>query len=854
MPSSTTHRGVSTADALAIAVAVLALGLILGWHLRWDGLLQLAPGLVPTQHNTALGLLASAAAQLAYSRGWRRLCAACALFAGTLGIVSLLQYLLAVDFGIDQLLVTAHLTVGSSHPGRMSPYSGLALGLLNAALLLLLRAGRNRATVAALLVSLLLALALAALIGYLVSGHPLLEWHQTTLIAAHSAFGLLLLGLSLRLHLRHLQATQLSGAPPVAIQLLVVGLLIGSLLLWRSLLHAGDARALQASQTQLSWMATRIGEDLSAIDRPLRRMAERWDATGGTPEALWRADALNLLRDLPGLISLQRLDAEGTVRLAEPLPVSVNLVGTRPNQEPVRAALLAAARKSGSAVYSSPIHLLQGGTGLLGFVPLSGDEGFLVAVIDLEQRLHSVVESSNVGGAYGVRHGDEWLYRSRGFDAAHSAAERLLQAAPRPGLDGWQVILPIAPQSERSGALPGLILAMGVIAALLLQLALLWWWAGLRRAVALSEAGEAVDEANRRMAMAARVARIGIWEWRRGSRTLIWDRQTWELFAAEEGAQPAADVFAQCVEPSARSRLRRILRQSARDDRVVEADFAIRRMDDSQADLHLTARMLRNRAGRPARLLGVVMDVTERRRLDRLKNAFVSTVSHELRTPLTAISGALAIIDSDRLGSLPPAMNQLIDVARQNVARLAALIDDLLDVEAIASGGLRLAPRSLDLQDELRRALQLNRSYAERLGVRLVLRDSGDSPRVIADAERLQQVLANLLSNAAKFSSSGQQVELGFALQGQQVRVDVADLGSGVPDAFRDQLFSRFSQADGSDSRSHGGTGLGLSICLELVTRMGGTIGHAPRDGGGSVFWFTLPIDPDPAPAPPARA
>ena len=232
----------------------------------------------------------------------------------------------------------------------------------------------------------------------------------------------------------------------------------------------------------------------------------------------------------------------------------------------------------------------------------------------------------------------------------------------------------------------------------------------------------------------------------------------------------------------------------------------------------------------------------EAERANRVKSEFLSTVSHELRTPLTAISGSLGLLLGGAVGELPPAIARLLQVAHKNGQRLAFLIDDLLDMEKLLSGKQSFAMLGQELMPLLEQALQVNQAYAEPLGVRLVLAERGDGAWVCVDAQRLQQVLANLLSNAAKFSPRGASVEVSVQHQGGRVRVSVADHGSGVPLDFQARIFEKFSQADASDTRQKGGTGLGLAITRELVERMGGQVGYASQPGQGACFHVDLPL------------
>ncbi|WP_404396216.1 CHASE domain-containing protein [Stutzerimonas chloritidismutans] len=254
----------------------------------------------------------------------------------------------------------------------------------------------------------------------------------------------------------------------------------------------------------------------------------------------------------------------------------------------------------------------------------------------------------------------------------------------------------------------------------------------------------------------------------------------------------------------------------------------------------------RDPQGMAQRISGTLMDLTERKRVEQMKNDFVSTVSHELRTPLTSISGALGLIVGGALGSAPPTMQQMLEIAYRNSLRLGHLINDLLDMEKIAAGKMSFELREHSLGDLLEESLASNQALCEQHGVCCTLEHPTDV-LVWVDGLRLQQVLGNFLSNAVKFTPEGGEIRLHSSLRGTKVRISVTDQGPGIPEAFRSRVFEKFAQADASDSRQKSGTGLGLAITKELIERMGGKVGFDCVPGQGTTFWCELPIQIPPA-------
>ncbi|MFY8094626.1 MAG: PAS domain S-box protein [Niveispirillum sp.] len=258
--------------------------------------------------------------------------------------------------------------------------------------------------------------------------------------------------------------------------------------------------------------------------------------------------------------------------------------------------------------------------------------------------------------------------------------------------------------------------------------------------------------------------------------------------------------------------------------------------------------------------LGVAYDISHLKQMDRMKSEFISTVSHELRTPLTAIRASLGMVNSDLFGPLPAEARQLTDIAQDSTERLIRLINDLLDIEKIASGKMHfdLVPRSLPaLLDD---AMRDNAALAEKAGIRLLAGPGLDGPdrveaTVLVDPDRLAQAFANLISNAVKFSPTGSTITIAAALLPDGwVQASVTDQGIGIDEAFRARVFQRFAQADGSDSRAKGGTGLGLAITREIVERQGGRVGFDSQPGAGTRFHIDLPVHRGTAPPAPLPA
>ncbi len=238
---------------------------------------------------------------------------------------------------------------------------------------------------------------------------------------------------------------------------------------------------------------------------------------------------------------------------------------------------------------------------------------------------------------------------------------------------------------------------------------------------------------------------------------------------------------------------------------------------------------------------GIVRDITERKQMEMMKNEFISTVSHELRTPLTSIRGSLDLVLGGAVGALSEPMEAMLRVAANNTERLLLLINDILDIQKIESGKMAFRFAPINIKDFVLQSITDNEAYANQYGVRFVIKPIADDPIAFADKDRLMQVMANLLSNAAKFSPPDNEIEISATRREHAIRISVTDHGPGIPEEFQPQVFEKFTQADSTDSRNKGGTGLGLSISRLIIEKHGGHIDFVSRSGIGTTFFFDLP-------------
>jgi len=352
---------------------------------------------------------------------------------------------------------------------------------------------------------------------------------------------------------------------------------------------------------------------------------------------------------------------------------------------------------------------------------------------------------------------------------------------------------------------------------------------------------EALTRMNERFKLATHSAGMGIWDWDVVADTLLWDERTYEIYSAPLDTVPNMEFMLRVLHPDdvQRARAEFIAALSGKDQQF-RMTFRIIRPSGEERVISSSGLTLRNSTGRAVRMTGLVWDVTDTQRVERMKNEFVATVSHELRTPLTSIRGSLGLVAAGAAGDLPERAMTLVNMALNNCGRLTNLINDILDMEKLESDRQRFDVRRMNLAELVTRSLEDNAGFAQSMGVRFTTPEPLSEVDVLVDSGRFLQVMANLLSNASKFSPGGAQIEVRAHASQGRVRVSVRDFGKGIPPEFQPRLFQKFSQADSSDSRRLAGTGLGLAISRAIVERLGGNIGFETGPGG-TTFYVDLP-------------
>ncbi len=271
--------------------------------------------------------------------------------------------------------------------------------------------------------------------------------------------------------------------------------------------------------------------------------------------------------------------------------------------------------------------------------------------------------------------------------------------------------------------------------------------------------------------------------------------------------------------------------------------FRVEMAGKKTAMLAISGARLAPTEAREAEVVFVFRDISEEDAVHRLMGHFMANISHEFRTPLTAVAASVELLLEEATDLSPGELQQLLNSLHLGLLSLQTLVDNLIESASIETGHFRVSPRSAELSEIIGEATAIMQplleKYEQSLDVQLPL----DLPLVRADPRRSTQVIVNLLSNANKYASTGSHIDLHATMEGNHVKIEVIDRGPGIPDKYRNEIFRRFAYIlQDEQASAQYGAGLGLSVVKAIVEAQSGTVGVADNPEGGSIFWFTLPI------------
>lgn len=520
------------------------------------------------------------------------------------------------------------------------------------------------------------------------------------------------------------------------------------------------------------------------------------------------------------------------IRMMYPLAGNEKAIGLDYRKTPSQFEQAEKARTSGKMVLAGPLRLVQGGTGLIARLPVFYEDkagqkhfwGLISAVIDVDELYSgSGLNDADMPLEIAIRgkdalgpKGEVFFGRPQLFEADPVLADIALPngswqmaAVPR---GGWPT------RAENTWMLRLMFFIISI-------LILVPFFALAKASIALGRVRNQVEAEKKRLsATLENTPNVAVQWYDRDGRVTYWNHASEDIFgwtAAEAVGKTLDQLFCTAEQARQFNAMLEAIASTGQAQSLVDSE--VKHRNGSARTISSTLFSIPGKDQPVFVSMGV--DITERAKNDQIKNEFISVVSHELRTPLTSICGSLGLIAGGAAGTLPDQAQSLLDIALNNCQRLVNLVNDILDLNKIEAGRMEFRSQPTRVLPLLMQALEVNKSYAESYQVSYKLEAGLAETTINIDPDRMMQVLANLLSNAAKYSPEGGQVTIATKMDKQRVRIEITDHGSGIPADFYGQIFQKFSQADSSDTRKKGGTGLGLVITKAIVEQMGGSIG-----------------------------
>jgi PAS domain S-box-containing protein len=354
-----------------------------------------------------------------------------------------------------------------------------------------------------------------------------------------------------------------------------------------------------------------------------------------------------------------------------------------------------------------------------------------------------------------------------------------------------------------------------------------------------SESESALRRSEERFQLAARASNDVLWDWDFATGA-IWRNDAMRRVFGHAELSSRAEEREALLHPDDRARVASSLDDFLNSKRETwTAEYRFRRTDGSYAWVLDRGIVVRGPDGGALRMIGSMLDITERKEAERLKSDFVSFVSHQLRTPLAGMNWMLEL--AAEAEGLPKHAREYIGEARESAARLVTLVNHLLDIARLESGRTLLERRPVDLGDLTKSVV--GEIQAILTDKRQTLRvEAPNTPPVGGDPQMLRQVIANLMSNAVKYTPDGGRIDVRVAQQDSGVEWLVHDTGIGIPRAARDRLFEKFFRAENAISKEAEGSGLGLHLVRLIIEQTGGHVRVESEEGQGATFAFVLPV------------
>jgi PAS domain S-box-containing protein len=706
---------------LAGAVAsTLGLVVLIGWYTHNTALLQVLPGFVAMQYNTALAFLLSGAGLLSAIFSKSRAGAVLGAVVAAIGLLTLAQYIFGIDIGIDQLLMQAY-NVGQTAvfaPGRMALNSAVCFTLTGAALIGMAVGGvrlRQRALVLGVLGSLIIALAAVPFFGYLTGVASAYGWGSLTRMAVHTAVGFMVMGSGIVAFAWQADGSGKRGAPAWLPVLVTIGTVMATLLLWQALVSEQRTQTQRLVQREATVIKNQIADRMQFRILVLTRLAARWDIYGKPTQQVWESDAA-LLVD-PGTVNraIQWVDPSFHVRWIASSDASRSDQDKDLSVNPQIRAALETARDQHTTVVTSGDNLPDGSKTILVTVPtFQGEQfdGFVIGVFQTEQLFNTLIgDEIERGYSIAVHNGDYAVYSSHEGDREYYTELREEADIALPGTT-WSIQVWPSQKliAQTESPFPGVVLIAGLAVALLLGLAMYLAQTARSRTKQAEAANlelareiierEQIEEDLKRsqiqLTEAQKTAHMGSWEWDIATGKVTWSEELYRIFGFEAGQfEPTYQAYLAQIHPDDRDSVIQAIGTAIQELGTFSHDLRAVRPDGTPWISHAQGRVIADDNGKPAMMVGIAQDITERKQAEDK----ISELNRELERRVEERTAQLQATNQELAAQIVE-REQAEEVLAASEAELRALFAAMTDVVLVLDRQgryLQIAPTNPNL-------------------------------------------------------------------------------------------------------------------------------------------------------------